>query len=512
MKRVWWFCAFGLAAIMSLFGLGLAAQSGDRAAIFQQLSAQIIVTKTAADRSDIVDAGSVVELRKEGLLMYGVASPLPPSNTYKNGKISQGWGGFGRNLLINMASAAGGNSASYPARNFVAGETCWVTGISVQKDGVVFQLYSDPYDDIRYYADLKIPFPQKKVVPPVDAVLQMVAEVLETRQQASPGDEQVPGSATLGNESPPAEGDAASVQGKYLRKGKSGDFLELSSDGVCSLLQDGHSVRGNYKVQGDTIIFTSPQIRGQTKARFIGDTIRDDDGIVWERASEPQEGADASDEKPLSVDDILKATAGLGGDASNEPGTKAPGSSGQTPPPGGGDASDEKPLSADDILRATSAGSVGDASSEPGTKSEGSAGQALQPGTSDTHLSKPFTNKDVTAPARAGLGDKIVIATPRSMPGGNRDTSTDALIHLKKAGVSKAAQGGSVQSVEGQYVRWNRGSLYGLRTGLQARIVRNGEPIATGRVIDVRPDDSDIELDTVSGLNDVVVGDTVEVK
>lgn len=259
----------------------------------------------------------------------------------------------------------------------------------------------------------------------------------------------------------------AAVQGRYARKGKPSDFIELNADGTSGLQQDGHSMRGNYAVQGDTIIFTSPQIRGQTKARFIGDTIRDDDGIVWERASEPQEG---------------------------------------------GDASDEKPLSADDILRATSAGSVGDASGEPGTKSGGSPGQALQPGASDTHLSKPFTNKDVTAPARAGLGDKIVIAKPRSMPGGNRDTSTDALIHLKKAGVSKAAQGGSVQSVEGQYVRWNRGSLYGLRAGLQARIVRNGEPIATGRVIDVRPDDSDIELDTVGGLNDVVVGDTVEVK
>jgi Mg-chelatase subunit ChlD len=74
------------------------------------------------------------------------------------------------------------------------------------------------------------------------------------------------------------------------------------------------------------------------------------------------------------------------------------------------------------------------------------------------------------------------------------------------------AQGGSVQSVEGQYVRWNRGSLYGLRTGLEVRIVHNGEQIATGHVIDVRLDDSDIELDTVSGLNDVVAGDTVEVE
>lgn len=75
-----------------------------------------------------------------------------------------------------------------------------------------------------------------------------------------------------------------------------------------------------------------------------------------------------------------------------------------------------------------------------------------------------------------------------------------------------SAQGGSVQSVEGQYVRWDRGSLYGLRPGLEVRIVRNSEQIATGHVIDVRPDESDIELDTVSGLNDVVAGDTVEVE
>lgn len=39
---------------------------------------------------------------------------------------------------------------------------------------------------------------------------------------------------------------------------------------------------------------------------------------------------------------------------------------------------------------------------------------------------------------KAGLGDKIVIGKIRSMPGGNLDTSTEALIRLKKAGISKA--------------------------------------------------------------------------
>ena len=327
---------------MSLFGHELAAQSGDRVAIFQGLIARIIVTTTTGDRSDIAKAGSVVELRKNGLVMYGVASPLPPSNTYKDGKISQGWGGFGKSLLISVITAAGGSSGGYPARNFVAGETCWVTGISVEKDGVTFQLYSDPYDGIRYYADLKIPFPQKKVIPPVDTALQMVAEVLETQQQASPGDEQVPGAATSGNESPPAEGDA-------------------------------------------------------------------------------------SDDKPLSIDDILNATAGAVEDAPGKPGKKGAGPSGQTPQSG----------------------------------------------------AKPFTNKDVVALVKAGLGDKNVINKIRSMPGDNLDTSTDALIRLKKAGVSKAV-------IEAMLTR----------TGEQAEGARvGGTGATTGSLLVFANSPIDVEID-----------------
>jgi formylglycine-generating enzyme required for sulfatase activity len=299
MKQVWWFCAFGLTATISLVCLEVAAQSGDRPAILQRLMREIVVTKITADRSDIVTAGSLVALRKEGLLMYGVVSPAPPSNTYKDGKISQGWGGFGRNLLINMASAAGGNSAGYPARNFVAGETCWVTGISVEKDGVVFQLYSDPYDGIRYYADLKIPFPQKKVVPPVDTVLEMAAEILEARQPESPEDEQVPAAATTDEESPPAVGDA-------------------------------------------------------------------------------------SEEEALSQDDILRAIAGTDDAASDKRKNKPANSSGKTP------------------------------------------------------TAQGFTNKDVIKLVKTGRGDKYAIGKIRSMPGDDLDTSTEALIQLKKAGVSKA--------------------------------------------------------------------------
>jgi hypothetical protein len=51
---------------------------------------------------------------------------------------------------------------------------------------------------------------------------------------------------------------------------------------------------------------------------------------------------------------------------------------------------------------------------------------------------KAITNEDVIALVKADLGDEIVIDKIRSAPGDKLDTSTDALIRLKKAGVSKA--------------------------------------------------------------------------
>lgn len=183
-------------------------QAGDPAALQQKLSAQFRLTTITADRSDIVAAGNVVAIHKSGMVMYAVASPMPPSNTYKNGKIGQGWGGFGKDLMIGMATPGSGTAANYPHRTFVPEEKCWVTGIQVQKDGVLFQLYSDPYDNIRYYGNLKIPFPSKKEIPPIDTALQLVAEVLsvapvDNQQEASSQTAQAPAPAAPAPPPPP---------------------------------------------------------------------------------------------------------------------------------------------------------------------------------------------------------------------------------------------------------------------------------------------------------------------
>jgi hypothetical protein len=153
-------------------------QSGDARDLLQvRLNAQFALTTITADRSDIVTPGAVLVLQRKGLVLYSIASPLPPLNTYKNGRISQGGSAFGRDVLISIATPGGATAANYPHRPFAIEEGLWLTGLTVQKDGIVFLLYSDAYDGVRYYGQLKFPF-QKGSVPTPEQALTTIAEVL----------------------------------------------------------------------------------------------------------------------------------------------------------------------------------------------------------------------------------------------------------------------------------------------------------------------------------------------
>ena len=71
----------------------------------------------------------------------------------------------------------GEDASSIQQRVFVTGEKFWVMSITAVKDGVVFRFCSDPYDDVRYWGELKVPFP-KGSVPPVSEFLNTVAEAV----------------------------------------------------------------------------------------------------------------------------------------------------------------------------------------------------------------------------------------------------------------------------------------------------------------------------------------------
>ncbi|MFY9855099.1 MAG: hypothetical protein WAK26_14605 [Terracidiphilus sp.] len=182
-------CAIAFIAAATINCALMSAQAGDPTAIQRKLYKQFKLTTTTADRSDIVTPGDVVVIHAPGLVMYAAASPMPPSNTYKHGRISQGWSGFGKDLAITMASGDGGTAMDYPHRTFVPDEKCWVTGITVEGNDVLFQLYSDPFDGIRYYANLKIPFPRKNTVPSAEELAPLVVEVLTVVPQDNQADQ-----------------------------------------------------------------------------------------------------------------------------------------------------------------------------------------------------------------------------------------------------------------------------------------------------------------------------------
>jgi len=157
----------------------LSAQSDPRTVLEQQLKQTFPLTTFSADKSEVVTAGAVVVLQKDKLMTYAVTSPMPPVNTYKGGKISQGWGGFGRDIAITTLTGGAGTANDYAHQEYVTGQTLWVAQVSVGKSDISFVLVSDPdANNIRYYGQLNIPFHNKNSVPSSDEALKSIAEVL----------------------------------------------------------------------------------------------------------------------------------------------------------------------------------------------------------------------------------------------------------------------------------------------------------------------------------------------
>jgi hypothetical protein len=211
-----------IAAMAAIFTIGIEAQAGDPATMIQdKLGSQIKLTKSTADHTDIVTAGDTVLLHKDGLMMCSSDSSYAFSNTYNNGVLQANY----KNRAKDAARAFGlgkipvfgsGTSATDAARNgcasrmFVAGEKFWVTGIAVQKDGILVSTFSDAYNNVRYYGEIKFQFP-KGPVPPVDDFVKTVSEVMTVAPaDDKSGQSDQAGQGGQGNQGgPPAQAAAA---------------------------------------------------------------------------------------------------------------------------------------------------------------------------------------------------------------------------------------------------------------------------------------------------------------
>lgn len=222
MEQARFFRAIGFAVMAAALAAAISAQVGDPATLVQEkLVSQIKVTKAAADHSDIVTAGDVVLLHKDGLMMCSSASSYGFSNTYNNGVLVANYNNRAKDAAKSFFKGhlpfGGGGSVTdaanngCPSRKFVAGEKFWITGIAAQKDGILISTFSDPYPDpsgnqVRYYGEVKFLFP-KGSVPPPDDFARTVSELITVQP---PDDKDNGGQGNQGGQ--PAQAAAAPAQ------------------------------------------------------------------------------------------------------------------------------------------------------------------------------------------------------------------------------------------------------------------------------------------------------------
>src|SRR5580658_2364273 len=146
---------FATMLIAGLLSPSLFAAWQDQApkdALINQLQKQYPLTKLSADGKDVVTAGSVFTLKKDGLVLTPTDSSDVSGNSYKAGKIMQSATGKANEKAKKVKSVLGhfpipgaSSTASAPTndtRTFVAGEKLNITKIVVKDGAAVFGLCS----------------------------------------------------------------------------------------------------------------------------------------------------------------------------------------------------------------------------------------------------------------------------------------------------------------------------------------------------------------------------------
>ena len=143
-----------------------------QAPLDEQIAARFPLTKATADRTDIVTAGAVMDLKKDGVLMYAIDAHRGAQLVYKDGHIQPSTA-----TKMLSFSVLGHTGSDIAHRTYVAGEKVWLVDVQTASDGVVLQLLSDPVADVRYTAFLKFPF-AKGGEPHADQILAQIGQVL----------------------------------------------------------------------------------------------------------------------------------------------------------------------------------------------------------------------------------------------------------------------------------------------------------------------------------------------
>ena len=173
-------------------GMPLTVDAQNKSAIEKKLVADYALTQPTADQTDIVTAGAILVLKKGNVVMGPATQTTIYQSTYKDGKVSPNFAGKLNNGLTRFSRLPGASAPQSPAtRTFVPGEKMWVTKIECKDDGVVFDLFTDAYADVRYRAALKFAFDKHGSMPSADQISTTVAEVFKVQpaEETTGGDQ-----------------------------------------------------------------------------------------------------------------------------------------------------------------------------------------------------------------------------------------------------------------------------------------------------------------------------------
>lgn len=179
-----------------------AAQAEDpQAAVRKKLESQYALTQPTAANDDIVTAGAVLTLKMSKISMSPVTNTSFCQNTLQGGQIGQNALCKGAKLSKMWKRIPGvpGTPDAPQTRDFVKGEKVWVTKIEVRGDSIVFTLFTDAYNEVRYRASMVFPLNGTPLTP--DDANKLVGEVFDAKppenaessqeqQQPSGGDKQ----------------------------------------------------------------------------------------------------------------------------------------------------------------------------------------------------------------------------------------------------------------------------------------------------------------------------------
>jgi hypothetical protein len=187
---------------VAILGAVVSAYADDTAALQKKLVAEFALTQPTADNTDIVTAGAILVLQKSDLVLGPTAGSAFYTNVYKDGRIQanslaqtkKALGRIGRfgSFIPGVGGAAAATASTAdsqsgtPPRTYVKGEKMWVTKIDIKTEDkqpvVVFELFTDAVNDVRYKGSLKFPYPKGSSDDQVD---KLVAEVFQAQPQES---------------------------------------------------------------------------------------------------------------------------------------------------------------------------------------------------------------------------------------------------------------------------------------------------------------------------------------